>query len=483
MDTKISKLLRPLLRLGQILGFPIPETNGKNAKYSRRLVIFYSLFLTVVSLLKLLVALRNVATATEEVTLIGSGIRVTYHFAELALYTYLLLSHKSFETLLQTWSCTNWYIKNERGKFSSIYLSIMTLFGSAILETTLYDYSVYTKRGAGDYANATLFEKYVDVTLFEVNSIQSIKNCYWNPLLLGIYYVLTKFLTFATDYSDALCITLAFGLSARLKTMNDYLKSALGIHSKENIVSSFKKFASKTEQHSADEKSKGKIYWQHIYRDFVNLRKLSDLVSTFISPLICVSLLINVFAVVSYLHHGITISTRSQRNPFSHTSVYISLWHYMLRTVLVIYFASGVHKNSNDTLTIIENAPEASHTWTLDYGINASSKPRRTPLSHTSVYISLWHYLIRLVFVIYFASGVYMDSDETLSAIEDAPDSIQARGDTQPILEMLKRKPIGIIFFDSFYVTKCCFISILNFVFTIEIMILQASSTAIGKVN
>ncbi|CAL8116675.1 unnamed protein product [Orchesella dallaii] len=308
MDTKIYKLLRPILRLGQILGFPFPDTNG-NAKYSRRSVMFYSLFMTVVSLFKLLVAVRNVATATEEVTLIGSGIRVTYHFAALAF--------------------------------------VLALFGSAILETMLYDYNLYTKRG-GDYANATLFEKYVDTTLFEVNNIQSIKNSYWNPLLLGIYYVLTKFLTFATDYSDALCITLAFGLSARLRTMNDYLRASLGIHSKGKF-----------------EKNEAKMYWSHVYRDFVNVRQLSDLISMFISPLICVSLIINVFAVVSYLHHGITISTRSQQNPFSHTSVYISLWHYMLRTLLVIHFASGVHKDSDETLSIIENAPEASQTWTV----------------------------------------------------------------------------------------------------------------------
>ncbi|CAL8116672.1 unnamed protein product [Orchesella dallaii] len=182
-----------------------------------------------------------------------------------------------------------------------------------------------------------------------------------------------------------------FGISARLNNMNEYLR--VGLHFKENYIDS-----SSTEEvqekesrqfNFEDEPNEEKLKWPKIYRDSTNFRLLSDQTSKFISPLLFVSLIINVSSVLSYLDYGINLSTRSQGNPFIHSSVYISLWHYLIRTILVIHYASGVYNNSVETLTIIENAP----------------------------------------------------------------DSVQTGADTQPILDMLRRKPIGIIF--CFFVTNC----------------------------
>ncbi|CAL8116681.1 unnamed protein product [Orchesella dallaii] len=366
MDNKYYRLLRPLLRFGQVLGFPHPGTH-ENVKYSRYGVMAYSIFMTLVSLIKFFLTVGNVAKSLKEITLFGSGVHSPPSLPE--------IFRDSPKNL-------------ERHKL------------------------VY-KKWSGKYQNASFLEKYLDTSNFERNTVESFNNL--NTMLLGTYYFLSKLLTFATDYSDALCITLAFGISARLNIMNEYLR--VGLHLKENYIDSSSKEEVKERTSSqSNSRHEEALHWPSIYRDFANLRQLSDLTSKFISPLLFVSLIYNVSAVVSILDYGINLSSRSQGNPFSYSS-YISLWHYLIRTVLVIHFASGVYKHSDETLSIIENAPDSVQTW----------------------------------------------------------------ADTQPILGMLRRKPIGIIFFDSFFVTKCCFISILNFVFTIEIMVLQSSSSGTRK--
>jgi len=149
--------------------------------------------------------------------------------------------------------------------------------------------------------NATFLEKYVDndydpeITLFKSGGSNLIKS--WSPLVYGFYYVLSKILTFATDYSDSLCITLAFGLKSRLQTMNEYLRFQLHHNYHQHLK----------------QRQDSKLNWPKIYRDFVNLRKISDQISKCTSPLIFVSFLVNVFAVVSYVCHVINLNLKLPR--------------------------------------------------------------------------------------------------------------------------------------------------------------------------
>ncbi|CAL8116687.1 unnamed protein product [Orchesella dallaii] len=417
MDDSYYQLLKPLLHFGQVLGFPLPEQHGKEPNYRKIshkvFMIGYSLFMTIISLLLLLIKFQIFAKVPENTSLIESGLGILYHVPVFALYVHLFQSRKCFGAFLTEWRCLSWHIKPEKIQMSSVYTSILVLFGSAIVETILFDAAVCQKQ-IGPYKNATFLEKYVDNTVYETESLQSIRES-WNPIFMGAFYILSKLITLSTDYSDALCITLVFGITARLQLMNKHLKHHLYIKENPKQILIFTDNGHNHHHKITDQKNPTKIYWPHIYRDFVKLRILSDQISKFASPLILVSLKINVFAAVAFLDDTINLSARSQQT----------------------------HANG----------------------------------THTGIYISLWHYVIRTVLVIHFASGVYRTSDETLAIIKNAPESVQSWPDTEPILAMLRRKPIGIVFFDTYFITRSLFISILNFVFTIEVMILQASSS------
>ncbi|CAL8124322.1 unnamed protein product [Orchesella dallaii] len=311
-------------------------------------------------------------------------------------YGYLLLRRKKVCQLLKKWNQTGYFfpLLENNSVFRTALISMASLFTTAVVETVLFDLSV-SNHQIEKGENVKFFAKYFDSTIYKLSSIESSQLN--NSVLLGILYIMSKIATIATDYCDSLCVVLCSGISSRVESLNDHLRQRLYVvlENKKNSIMN----------------GGTNLFGANFYDEIVKLRQLSDQTSNFISPLIFTSLMVNVFSGVINLNQFINVSSEFRQN--QSVSVLVSITHYILRVVVVIYFTSAVYAKSEDLMGIIEEAPLSTQALL----------PQR-----------------------------------------------------ESILNMVQRKPIGINFFNTFFITRNFFISILSFMFSIEIIILQTSS-------
>ncbi|CAL8135712.1 unnamed protein product [Orchesella dallaii] len=97
--------------------------------------------------------------------------------------------------------------------------------------------------------------------------------------------------------------------------------------------------------------------------------------------------------------------------------------------------------------------------------------------AYAYIYISYFQFTMRTILVTYFASNVYHSTEQIVETLDSCPNSRFSETTTQ-LERLLARHPVGISIFGAFKIRRKFFISIISFLFTTEIVILQAMNAS-----
>lgn len=120
-----------------------------------------------------------------------------------------------------------------------------------------------------------------------------------NHYFILFCYVIVKFATFATGYGDVLCIVLSYKIASKLQSIIDHLESSLNLHL------AYTKNSSKHVAEITTVKTNYGLHssWQMIYNEIIKIRKLTIKTSKFLSPVLLISLMVDLFNIVYYVSY------------------------------------------------------------------------------------------------------------------------------------------------------------------------------------
>lgn len=115
-------------------------------------------------------------------------------------------------------------------------------------------------------------------------------------MFLCFFYAISKITTFAAVYGDILCIVLSYIISSKLEWILANLEISLQVDatSTTSNASNIKQIG-KTVVKSTHELT---IDWHTLYKEIREIRKLTIETSKFLSPLLLISLMVDLFLIV-----------------------------------------------------------------------------------------------------------------------------------------------------------------------------------------
>ncbi len=142
--------------------------------------------------------------------------------------------------------------------------------------------------------NDTFFERYFHVTIHSLDTFSHNYPVLNNSYFIFFCYVISKIATFATDYGDVLCIVLSYKITSKIQSLTDRLENSLQ-HEILCYSCNSKQFAEIT---TIKPSCNSNFSWQLVYQEIIEIRKLTDETSKFLSPVLLISLTLDIFTIL-----------------------------------------------------------------------------------------------------------------------------------------------------------------------------------------
>lgn len=156
-----------------------------------------------------------------------------------------------------------------------------------------------------------------------------------------------------------------------------------------NVISSTTKSKQIAEMTSITSNYNSNVSWQTIYNEISEIRKLAIETSKFLSPVLLILLMVYMFTLVHNVSLGLV-----------YIYVYLNTESNLNIALITLYLQLDQIFNPNDVMFV--------------------------KIMGMSIFLTLSHYAIRVIFVVHFASSVYQASQSILLKIEDSFEELAA---------------------------------------------------------
>ncbi|CAL8093421.1 unnamed protein product [Orchesella dallaii] len=298
--------------------------------------------------------LRSVTASKKNAFEVAQSIRfIFYQVWGAVIYLNFLLRSKSFLGIFQAWKSTTVFYSKPDGKLRrDIRLIAIVILLSAILENAVLhilftvEYANGTNSGKGKkHANKTFGEAYY--TGFH----KSWANCIsYHPVVATIAFIQHKCTMLAWNYIDILIAVLGRALYYKFKIISELAK--------ESLVSRKKSLFSESGGKNEPLDKQG---WLQMTKDHHSVCELLNAFENFLSPLLFISYMVNIYYVCMQLVEGLTVETK-KHSLFLTIYAPWSFMHLIMRLYILSLSCAKINHYAHEIRDVIQLCPESYYT-------------------------------------------------------------------------------------------------------------------------